>query len=105
MINSSDSVYDTQLEVLVPVAPAEAPITDTGLRGHTIAGKRLGLFWNRKPNGDILLSRFGELLQERHSDTKIEWLQGKGDPAKGAPMSAIKEALKKCDAVILAAGD
>jgi hypothetical protein len=96
---------DEFLEVLDPTAPAEVTEVKANSKIDTPAGKRVGLFWNRKPNGDILLSRFGQLLQDRYPDIKIVRLEGKNDPAQGAPEEVLNEAAQKCDAVILASGD
>jgi hypothetical protein len=105
MVNNSSNTYDEQIEVLSPVAPAKTTRAKLTPRSNIITGKRIGLFWNRKPNGDILLARFGELLKERITGVTIEWLEGKGNSSQAAPASAVKEALQKCDAVILAPGD
>ncbi len=93
------------LEVLDPVAPAEIHGIKVGSKFDTLAGKRLGLFWNRKPNGDLLLSRFGELLKNHYPDIKVEWLEGKNDPAQSAPEIALNESSQKCDVIINAIGD
>lgn len=34
-------------------------------------GKRIGLLWNGKPNGDSFLNRVAELLMKRYKDSKI----------------------------------
>lgn len=53
------------LEVLDPTG---GPILKRKMRAPRLAsleGKRIGLVWNRKPNGDILLEEVGYLLKER----------------------------------------
>ena len=92
-------------EVLNPVAPASITRISMDYEKENLEGKRVGLFWNRKPNGEIVLSEFGELLKKRYSDIKVEWLQGKNDPAQSAPESTLKEAGEKCEFVIIAAAD
>ena len=93
------------MEILDPVAPGKLKQVQLAPRIKILSGKRLGLFWNRKPNGDVLLSRFSEILRARYKDVTIDWLQGKFDPAQKAPESAFKEAKEKYDGVILASGD
>jgi hypothetical protein len=102
---TNGALQNGRLEVLVPVAPDETSRTDMADRSRTLEGKRVGLFWNRKPNGDVFLLRVGELLKERFKNITVEVLQGKGDPAQAAPDCAIAEALQKSDAVIMATGD
>ena len=92
-------------EVMDPVAPTGCFKFKPADRHKTLAGKRIGLFWNRKPNGDIFLSNIGKQLKNRFSGITIEFLTGKYDPAGGAPASAIREAADKCDAVILMTAD
>lgn len=94
------------LEIMVPVAQSSEDITKNGNTHVEKPGrKRIGLFWNRKPNGDVLLNRLGELLKGKHPDMEIVWLKGKSDPAREAPVEALNEASQKCDLVILAVGD
>jgi|WetSurSiteA1Bulk_404760.scaffolds.fasta_scaffold471213_1 hypothetical protein len=99
------SLKNAGLEVLLPVAPYEISRTDMVCRPETLQGKTVGLFWNRKPNGNVFLLRVGERLKGQFKDVTVLFLQGKGDPAQAAPDSAIAEARKTCDAVILATGD
>ncbi len=40
-------------------------------RINSFSGKRIGLLWNSKPNGDFFLNRVSELLVERYKDVKI----------------------------------
>jgi hypothetical protein len=37
----------------------------------TLEGKTIGLKWNQKPNGNILLDRIAELLKEKYPTAKI----------------------------------
>jgi len=93
-------------ELLVPTSPGRVLRTETAVRIKTFDGKRVGLFWNTKPNGDVFLRRVGERLKERFKDVKIvEFLPGKRDATTAAPGIAIKEAAEKCDVVVLSSGD
>ena len=40
-------------------------------RIHTFDGKRIGLLWNGKPNGDFFLNRVGALLEKSYQDTEM----------------------------------
>jgi len=104
---------DNRIEVLVPIAPSdesgpsdESRVTAGGVPGRVLGGGRIGLFWNKKPNGDVLLERLGARLRERYGDTDVVWLAGKENPAQSAPAEAFEEAATlKCDAVLVALGD
>ena len=97
---------EREWELMVPTSPGRILRTETPARIKTFDGKRVGLFWNTKPNGDLFLIRVGERLKERFKDIKIVgFLPGKGDSTTAAPSTAIKEAAEKCDAVLLSTGD
>jgi hypothetical protein len=40
-------------------------------RIDSLDGKRIGLLWNSKPNGDFYLNRVAELLSQRFPSSKI----------------------------------
>jgi hypothetical protein len=68
--------------------------------------KRIGLFWNTKPNGDVFLSQIGAALRERFYDAElVEWLPGKMVSNVGAAPEMLAEVAKRCDLVIGAVGD
>ncbi len=93
-------------EVMIPTSPGRIVKIETANRIKALDGKRVGLFWNTKPNGDVFLTRVGELLKERFRGIKIvEFLPGKGDTTSAAPSTAIEEAAEKCDVIILSTGD
>ena len=91
-------------EVLDPVAPSMFFNLQLAARSKTLTGRTVGLFWNRKPNGDLFLLRIGELLKDRFKDINVKFLTGKSNPASGAPAESIKEALK-CNSAILMTAD
>ncbi|MFH1650664.1 MAG: hypothetical protein ABID87_00955 [Chloroflexota bacterium] len=96
----------TEWEVCVPTAPSRAAAAATASRPKTLAGKRIGLFWNTKPNGDVFLLRIGELLKERFPDAElVKFFPGKADSAIGAPAAALKDAAEKSDVLLLSTGD
>ena len=89
--------------VLYPTARAKARDVPIAPRLDDLNGKVLGLLWNTKPNGDILLRRIQERLAERFKLSNTVWRQ-----KPGAAMSAgniIKEFSETVDAVINALGD
>ena len=46
-------------------------ITNFSPRIDSFDGKRIGLLWNSKPNGDFYLNRVAELLLQRYPSAKI----------------------------------
>ena len=45
--------------------------SDISSRVDTLEGKRVGLLWNGKPNGDVFLNRVAELLEENYKNIEI----------------------------------
>lgn len=46
-------------------------ITNFAPRIDSFNGKRIGLLWNSKPNGDVYLNRVAELLSRKFPNSKI----------------------------------
>ena len=44
---------------------------DISRRVDTLDGKRIGLLWNGKPNGDVFLNRVAELLEKNSKAIEI----------------------------------
>ena len=77
---SEESTMTMQLsgaknQVIDVYCPTGAVITkeysDIASRVSTLEGRRIGLLWNGKPNGDIFLDRVAENLEKRCKDIKI----------------------------------
>jgi hypothetical protein len=57
---------------LVNPEPSVNSTTDrVNNRPGDLTGKTVVLYWNGKPNGDVLLNRIGELIKEKESSIKI----------------------------------
>lgn len=67
-------------------------------------GKRIGLFWNGKSGGDVVLSQTAELLKKRYNGIIFKNYAGKYTPRKLAPEQA-DEIARECDAVITSTFD
>lgn len=70
-----------------------------------LEGKVLGIIWNGKLGGDILLDRFGELLMERFHLSQILKLDERADTHSGLAETAINELSEKCHCIIIGVGD
>ena len=55
-----------ELEVLNPEGKIVKKGKTLAPRPETLEGKKIGLVWNGKPNGDKLLNEVGKLLKERY---------------------------------------
>lgn len=77
-------------------------------RIDTFSGKRIGLLWNSKPNGNHYLNRVAELLDQRFSNITINKLW-ELNPETANPDKKSESALdfiaQNADMVIAAQGD
>ncbi len=60
------------IEVLNPVASKYTGMTvRPAPRLDTLNGKTIGLYWNQKSGGDVVLSRVSELIRQRFPDVSF----------------------------------
>lgn len=91
------------MAVLDPTARAQARDIPIASRLDNLKGKVLGILWNTKPNGDILLRRIQERLSERFHLSDTIWRQKSRAAIPGTDI--IKEFADTVDAVINGPGD
>ena len=93
------------ITVLSPLAKLVTKQIPLASRLDTLDGKVMGLLWNNKPNGDILLRRIEEVLSSRFNLVDVIWHK----KPKGADVSAsakiIREFGLKADFIVAATGD
>ena len=67
-----------KLNVMNPVTPVlgEVNATPGAPRPASLEGKKIGLVWNGKANGDIALRRAGELIQQRVPGIELKFYSG-----------------------------
>jgi hypothetical protein len=53
------------------VLPSRAKTESTSHRPAALEGKTVALLWNAKANGDLFLSRVGELFVQKVNDVKL----------------------------------
>jgi hypothetical protein len=70
-----------------------------------LAGKRVGLYWNTKPNGDVFLSRLAELIEEKFGITIVSFFPGKADTSQAISEAVLNKIRDTCDVVVLATAD
>jgi hypothetical protein len=66
-----EEISHVEWEVLNPSAECEVPVVTLAPRLSDLNSKRIGLFWNGKPFGDILLEEIGALLKDRFENVEI----------------------------------
>jgi hypothetical protein len=91
------------LKVLNPAGDAKVAKRTSAPRVGSLEGKRIGLIYNEKPQGDILLQRTAELLKERFKNIEITWYSRQC--CEPPPEGYIEAAVKGSDVGIGAAGD
>lgn len=94
-----------KIVVLNPTAEGKGQEVRRARRTIRLEGRVMGIIWNGKPGGDILLGRFGEVLRERFHFPQILKLDERADMHSGLAESVIDEFSRKCDFVIIGVGD
>ncbi len=93
-----------KIVVLNPTAEMRVQERPIAARPDSLAGKRLGVLWNGKPNADILLDRVAGLLAERFGVT-VTVQTTKPNVSAPAPPDVIQRLIQECDVVVNAIGD
>ncbi|MFC2051305.1 hypothetical protein ACFLT4_01060 [Chloroflexota bacterium] len=90
------------IEVLNPVAPARPDALMPARRLSDINGKRIGLWWNTKSNGDVALSAAAEVIEQRFKN--VTFTHFTQDFPHGPGVYDVVPR-GRCDAVIASTGD
>jgi hypothetical protein len=92
------------LKILSPLADeygGEQGLRPISPRLDTLKGKRIGLLWNGKPNGDVALQAVADVLQKKNPEAEFVFYSG----AKPFAADMLAQALAECDGFIAAAAD
>ncbi len=89
--------------VIVNPTSGPPPPETLGERLTSLAGAKIGLFSNNKPNADVLLERVAAGLRERFGVTVSHFR--KDVPSLEAAPELIRQCGESCHAVVLAAYD
>ncbi len=92
------------IEVLVPIVEVKVKEIRMAERPSDLNGKALGLLWNQKPNGNLLLKELEERLNGRYR-LRGTRMREKALASSEAPSEVIEELSVNSDLVILAIGD
>ena len=91
------------LEVFSPESDTRVDKIVGAPRFTSLDGKRVGLIFNEKPQGDVLLERTAELMKERFRDVQVTWFSRQC--CQPPPEGYIEAAVKGSDVAVGAAGD
>lgn len=94
-----------KITVLSPLAKIFAKQVAPASHLDTLDGKVMGILWNTKPNGDILLQRVKEVLSSRFKLAGVIWQKKPRGADVAAPAEIIRELAIKSDFVVAATGD
>jgi len=95
------SMGEVEWEVLNPEAEYEKSVSMLAPRLTSLSSKKIGLFWNGKPSGDILLDEIGNLLQGRFKNVELV----KFNLWVGIGAENVRQMADTCDAVVAAIHD
>ena len=72
MITQLSGIEKQGIDVYCPTgAVITEEYSDIALRVSTLEGRRVGLLWNGKPNGDKFLDRVAENLEKKYKSIEI----------------------------------
>ena len=94
-------------DIITILNPTNVPMTKRIYRSsqpHGLNNKVLGLLWNSKPNGDVMLLRIRDQLSQRFHLAGISWHQ-KSIQATPADMATIEKLANVSNLVINAIGE
>jgi len=92
------------ITVLDPTAKSRRKEMEMAVRPQELEGKAVGVVWNSKPGGDVLLGEFVEQLTRRFRLSQV-LNHRKPSPALGISELVLNEFSRKCDFVIVGIGD
>ena len=93
-----------KIELLDPTSGPVASKKALSPRLDSLSGKTLGVIWNGRLPGDLILNRMIEILKETH-DIKEVVFRGKPYIGNIAPNEIFDEMSARCDAVVAGVGD
>jgi len=90
------------MNVLSPLATADSVVRALARRRRSLAGLRIGVLDNSKPNAGVLLGTVAELLAARATGTTIQrWTK----PGASIPSAQIDEIVANADVLLTGSAD
>ena len=94
------------LEVLNPVADKPKRKFDLAPRLNDLRGKTIGLYWNAKPGGNILLERTGQSLKQKIEGIRLKRYNAVGSSGTAyASLEDLEKMARECDGVVGTSAD
>ena len=94
------------LEVLNPVAEKPKRKFELAPRLSGLSGKTIGLYWNAKPGGNILLERTGQLLSQKVKGIRVKTYNAVGSSGTAyASLKDLETMSRECDGVVGTSAD
>ncbi|MBI2906430.1 MAG: hypothetical protein HYX92_02110 [Chloroflexi bacterium] len=90
------------LEVLDPVSTVAKKNVPPAHRLSDLNGRKIGLYWNTKPGGNIGLEEAARLIGQRYEDVSFQKFYNRYPVSKAILDSVSRSG---CDAIISATGD
>ena len=95
-----------KLEIANPVAESALAHIDPAKRPADLAGKRIGLYWNMKPGGNVGLDQVEKRLAERYPTAQFFRFQGSvGASVRHVTPKDVAAIAKDCEVVVGTTGD
>ncbi|MBU6424313.1 MAG: hypothetical protein KGJ98_09735 [Chloroflexota bacterium] len=96
----------TSITVFNPVAETVDKTVSAAPRLDDLDGKRIGLFWNMKPGGDVALEETERILRGRYPRAQVRYYKGDiGSLVRHITYGFADTVSKECDALIGTTGD
>jgi len=96
------ALYSAVMRVLSPVGATAATIKPLARRRPSLAGLRIGVLDNSKPNADVLLGRVAQRLAERAPGASIRRWQ---KPGASHPAAMLDEIAAGADVLLTGSAD
>jgi hypothetical protein len=90
------------MDVLNPIRRAPAAVRALATRPSSLAGRRIAVLDNSKPNAGVLLSRVAEALVARHGARSISRWQ---KPGASRPATVLDEIARVANIVLTGSAD
>lgn len=95
-------IKKTVLEVLDPVATVAKKDVQPARRLPDLNGRKIGLYWNTKPGGNVGLEEAARLVGQKYQNVVFEKFYNRY-PVSTAILDGVSKS--GCDAIISATGD
>ncbi len=92
------------MRLVDPTVQSSAPPRTQAARLAQLDGLKIGLLWNTKVNGDVLLTETAKLFHERHNCTVLD-SRTKRNAGAPAPAETLAQIANEADFLITSMGD